>query len=213
MSEPERSYGLSPSAKFAATSPSDRTRRFGRGEARCSTLAPCLLPRASARTSTSRCIRLYGESTQRAISGFKHGSEASRTRTGWLGPCSVTRVAPGHAGVLFPIHNALASWTRTVRRTDASSELNNCQRKIFGVYRTNALERRRAGNPYRQPDLFVQATPKGRINQHEKRWLDLPWHKVRDSVEVKLHDHEGELYVLAKSARCHRCDRLRPTRD
>jgi hypothetical protein len=42
-------------------------------------------------------------------------------------------------------------------------------------------------------------TPKGRINQHEKKWLDLPWHKVRDSVEVKLYEHEGELYVLAKS--------------
>jgi transposase len=42
-------------------------------------------------------------------------------------------------------------------------------------------------------------TPKGRIGQHEKKWLDLPWHKVRDSVEVKLYEHEGELYVLAKS--------------
>jgi len=42
-------------------------------------------------------------------------------------------------------------------------------------------------------------TPKSRINQHEKKWLDLPWHKVRDSVEVKLYEHEGELYVLAKS--------------
>jgi transposase len=42
-------------------------------------------------------------------------------------------------------------------------------------------------------------TPKARINQHEKKWLDLPWQKVRDSVEVKLYRHEGELYVLAKS--------------
>jgi hypothetical protein len=42
-------------------------------------------------------------------------------------------------------------------------------------------------------------TSKGRINQHEKKWLDLPWQKVRDSVEVKLYQHEGELYVLAKS--------------
>src|SRR5205823_1204606 len=40
---------------------------------------------------------------------------------------------------------------------------------------------------------------KGRIKQHEKKWLDLPWQKVRDSVEVKLYQHEGELYVLAKS--------------
>jgi hypothetical protein len=33
-----------------------------------------------------------------------------------------------------------------------------------------------------------------------KKWLDLPWQKVRDSVEVKLYEHEGELYVLAKSS-------------
>jgi hypothetical protein len=31
------------------------------------------------------------------------------------------------------------------------------------------------------------------------KWLDLPWQQVRDSVEVKLYQHEGELYVLAKS--------------
>jgi hypothetical protein len=42
-------------------------------------------------------------------------------------------------------------------------------------------------------------TPKGKINQHEKKWLSLPWQKVRDSVDVKLYEHEGELYVLAKS--------------
>jgi transposase len=42
-------------------------------------------------------------------------------------------------------------------------------------------------------------TPKSRITEHEKKWLDLPWQKVRDSVEVKLYQHDGELYVLAKS--------------
>jgi transposase len=52
--------------------------------------------------------------------------------------------------------------------------------------------------PERQT-FYLVGTPKGRINQHEKKWLDLPWRKVRDSVEVKLYEHEGELYVLAKS--------------
>jgi len=52
--------------------------------------------------------------------------------------------------------------------------------------------------PERQT-FYLVGTPKGRINQHEKKWLDLPWQKVRDSVEVKLYEHEGELYVLAKS--------------
>ncbi len=52
--------------------------------------------------------------------------------------------------------------------------------------------------PERQT-FYLVGTPKGRINQHEKKWLELPWQKVRDSVEVKLYQHEGELYVLAKS--------------
>src|ERR1700686_744654 len=50
-----------------------------------------------------------------------------------------------------------------------------------------------------QQTFYLVGTPKARINQHEKKWLGLPWQKVRDSVEVKLYQHEGELYVLAKS--------------
>ena len=47
-------------------------------------------------------------------------------------------------------------------------------------------------------------TPKGKIRQHEKKlyekkWLDLPWQKVRESMEVKRFEQEGELYGLAKS--------------
>ena len=47
--------------------------------------------------------------------------------------------------------------------------------------------------------FYLVGTPKGKIQQHEKKWLDLPWQKVRESVEVKLFEQEGELYVLAKS--------------
>jgi transposase len=46
---------------------------------------------------------------------------------------------------------------------------------------------------------YLVGTAKSKIKQHEKKWLDLPWQKVRDSVEVKLFDQDGELYVLAKS--------------
>jgi transposase len=53
--------------------------------------------------------------------------------------------------------------------------------------------------PERQT-FYLVGTPQGKINQPEKKWLDLPWHKVRDSVEGKLYRHEGELYVLAKSS-------------
>ena len=47
--------------------------------------------------------------------------------------------------------------------------------------------------------FYLVGTPKGKIQQCERKWLDLPWQKVRESVEVKLFEQEGELYVLAKS--------------
>jgi len=47
--------------------------------------------------------------------------------------------------------------------------------------------------------FYLVGTPKSRVSQHERKWLALPWQKVRDSVGVKLYEHEGELYVLAKS--------------
>jgi transposase len=53
-------------------------------------------------------------------------------------------------------------------------------------------------DPARQT-FYLVGTPKGRVNQHEKKWLELPWQQVRESVQVKLYEHEGELYVLARS--------------
>ena len=52
--------------------------------------------------------------------------------------------------------------------------------------------------PERQT-FYLVGTPRSRISEHERKWVDLPWQKVRDSVEVKLYQHAGELYVLAKS--------------
>jgi len=46
---------------------------------------------------------------------------------------------------------------------------------------------------------YLVGTPKGSINKHEKQWLALPWKQVRDSVQVKLYEHQEELYVLARS--------------
>lgn len=54
----------------------------------------------------------------------------------------------------------------------------------------------------REPEretFYVVGTPRNRMRQHERKWLDLEWKQVRDSVEVKLYGHEGELYVLARS--------------
>jgi transposase len=47
--------------------------------------------------------------------------------------------------------------------------------------------------------FYLVGTPKARVTKYEKQWLELPWTKVRDSVEVKLFSQDGELYVLAKS--------------
>jgi hypothetical protein len=49
-------------------------------------------------------------------------------------------------------------------------------------------------DPGRQISYLV-GTPRGKIRQYEKKWLDLPWLKVRDAVQVKLYQDGGELYV------------------
>jgi transposase len=51
----------------------------------------------------------------------------------------------------------------------------------------------------RQETFYLVGTSNSKIKEYEKEWLDLPWRKVRDSVEVKLFAEQGELYVLAKS--------------
>jgi len=50
------------------------------------------------------------------------------------------------------------------------------------------------------PIYYLVGTPKGRLSKLEQEFLKLPWEAVRDAVEVKLLDKEGELYVLARSA-------------
>jgi transposase len=51
----------------------------------------------------------------------------------------------------------------------------------------------------RQETFYLVGTSRAKVKQYEKQWLELPWHKVRESVEVKLFSQNGELYVLAKS--------------
>jgi transposase len=51
----------------------------------------------------------------------------------------------------------------------------------------------------RQETFYLVGTSRAKIREYEKQWLELPWQKVRESVEVKLFAQEGELYVLAKS--------------
>jgi hypothetical protein len=46
---------------------------------------------------------------------------------------------------------------------------------------------------------YLVGTPRSKIGQYEAKWLELPWRKVRESVEVKLFAEGEELFVLAKS--------------
>src|SRR5207302_2706103 len=49
----------------------------------------------------------------------------------------------------------------------------------------------------RQETFYLVGTSRGKVKQYEKKWLELPWQKVRESVEVKLFAQDGELYALA----------------
>lgn len=51
-----------------------------------------------------------------------------------------------------------------------------------------------------QPIHYLVGTPKGRLSQLEKSFLTLPWEQVREGIDVKLLNQDGEVYVLAKSA-------------
>src|SRR6204780_3569487 len=52
----------------------------------------------------------------------------------------------------------------------------------------------------RQETFYLVGRSRAKVKQYEKKWLELPWHKVRESVEVKLFAEDRELYVLAESA-------------
>lgn len=51
----------------------------------------------------------------------------------------------------------------------------------------------------RQETFYLVGTSRAKVKEYEKKWLELPWQKVRESVEVKLFAKDGEVYVLAKS--------------
>jgi transposase len=49
------------------------------------------------------------------------------------------------------------------------------------------------------PIYYLVGTPRGHLTKLEQDFLNRSWQQVRDSVQVKLLEKEGELYVLAKS--------------
>jgi hypothetical protein len=67
-----------------------------------------------------------------------------------------------------------------------------------GIPTEAVLEQMRASDP---PVNYLVGTPKGRLSRFEQALFAQDWRDVRDGVEVKLIEEDGELYVLAKSAR------------
>jgi transposase len=65
-----------------------------------------------------------------------------------------------------------------------------------GIPTEETLEHMRSAEPKIN---YLVGTPKGRLSKMEKQFLDKPWARVRDRLEVKLLEQEGEVYVLAQS--------------
>jgi hypothetical protein len=66
-----------------------------------------------------------------------------------------------------------------------------------GIPTEETLEKmRRADSPIH----YLVGTPKGRLSRLEKDFLVRPWEQVREQVQVKLLEREGEVYILARSA-------------
>jgi len=49
------------------------------------------------------------------------------------------------------------------------------------------------------PMHYLVGTPRGRLSRLEQDFLTKPWADVRDTVQVKLVEQDGELYILARS--------------
>lgn len=49
------------------------------------------------------------------------------------------------------------------------------------------------------PMYYLVGTPRGRLSKMAESFVSLPWTAVRDSVQAKLIEQDGELYVLARS--------------
>ncbi len=65
-----------------------------------------------------------------------------------------------------------------------------------GIPTEEVLKEMRAAT---SPVAYLVGTPRGRLTKLEKAFLELPWSKVKEAVEVKLLAQEGELYILARS--------------
>ena len=65
-----------------------------------------------------------------------------------------------------------------------------------GIPTEEQLEDLRAGDPQVK---YLVGTPRSRVKKTKDVWEELPWTKVKDTVEVKLFKEKEELYVVARS--------------
>jgi transposase len=65
-----------------------------------------------------------------------------------------------------------------------------------GVPTEEVLAELRAMNPR---VFYLVGTPKAWVRHKQEQWENITWQKVRDSVEVKLFEEKGELFVVARS--------------
>jgi len=65
-----------------------------------------------------------------------------------------------------------------------------------GIPTEETLDLMRQSDP---PVHYLVGTPKGRLTRLERSFLAQPWAEARESVQVKLLEQDGELYVLARS--------------
>jgi len=65
-----------------------------------------------------------------------------------------------------------------------------------GIPTEDVLQEMRASDP---PVSYLVGTPKSKLRAMHQAFVDQPWQKVRESVEVKLMTQEDEVWVLAKS--------------
>src|SRR5437660_9078555 len=65
-----------------------------------------------------------------------------------------------------------------------------------GIPTEDILAEMRQADP---PVSYLVGTPKRRLAKLEQALLGLPWHAVREGVEVKLLPQDQDLYVLARS--------------
>lgn len=65
-----------------------------------------------------------------------------------------------------------------------------------GIPTEEVLKEMRESDP---PIHYLVGTPRGRLSRYERALTELPWHEIREGVEVKLLTEGDEVYVLTQS--------------